>query len=68
MLHLFENSTRDLSLTPNLLPFLVYSLKLMAHEFLFNKEMLAASNSRLAFALGSMLLGAAIMALLGKWA
>jgi zinc transporter 1/2/3 len=40
----------------------------MAHDFLFNQEMLAASNRRLAFALGSMMLGAALMALLGKWA
>ena len=40
----------------------------MAHDFLFNKEMLAASNKRVAFALGSMTLGAGLMALLGKWA
>ena len=39
----------------------------MAHDFLFNKEMLAASNGRLTFALGSMMLGAGLMALLGKW-
>jgi solute carrier family 39 (zinc transporter), member 1/2/3 len=42
--------------------------QLMAHDFLFNKEMLAASNMRLSFSLGSMMLGAALMALLGKWA
>jgi len=49
---------------------LIYAslVELMAHDFLFNKEMLAASNLRLAFALGSMMLGAALMALLGKWA
>ena len=40
----------------------------MAHDFLFNKEMLAASNRRVAFALGAMILGGASMALLGKWA
>ena len=40
----------------------------MAHDFLFNKEMLAASNGGLAFSLGLMMLGAALMALLGKWA
>jgi hypothetical protein len=42
-------------------------LQLMAHDFLFNKEMLAASNGRVAFAVGSMMLGSALMALLGKW-
>lgn len=49
---------------------LIYTslVELMAHEFLFNQEMLAASNGRLAFSLGSMLLGAALMALLGRWA
>jgi zinc transporter 1/2/3 len=40
----------------------------MAHDFLFNKEMLAASNKRVAFSLGSMMLGGGLMALLGKWA
>ena len=40
----------------------------MAHDFLFNKEMLAASNKKLALALGSMMLGCALMALLGRWA
>jgi len=40
----------------------------MAHDFLFNEEMLAASNRRVSFALGSMVLGGASMALLGKWA
>ncbi|KAF9646231.1 ZIP zinc/iron transport family [Thelephora ganbajun] len=49
---------------------LIYAslVELMAHDFLFNNEMLTASNKRLAFALGSMTLGAALMALLGKWA
>jgi solute carrier family 39 (zinc transporter), member 1/2/3 len=43
-------------------------LQLLAHDFLFSKEMLGASNRRLAFAICSMLLGAALMSLLGKWA
>jgi len=40
----------------------------MAHDFLFSKGMLAVSNNRVAFFLGSMMLGAGLMALLGKWA
>ena len=40
----------------------------MAHEFLFNSDMLNASNSKLAYAIGCMVLGAGIMALLGRWA
>ncbi|THU99529.1 hypothetical protein K435DRAFT_818527 [Dendrothele bispora CBS 962.96] len=36
--------------------------------FLFNKEMMNASNGKLAYAIGSMLLGCALMALLGRWA
>ncbi|KAN0088666.1 Zinc/iron permease [Tylopilus felleus] len=43
-------------------------VELMAHEFLFNKEMSKASNGKLAYALGCMLLGTGIMALLGRWA
>ncbi|PPQ91495.1 hypothetical protein CVT25_013752 [Psilocybe cyanescens] len=43
-------------------------VELFAHEFLFNKEMMQASNGKLAYAVGSMCLGCAIMALLGKWA
>ncbi|KAF4593376.1 high-affinity Zn(2+) transporter zrt1 [Pleurotus pulmonarius] len=43
-------------------------VELLAHDFLFNKEMMNASNSKLAYALGSMLLGCGLMALLGKWA
>lgn len=43
-------------------------VELLAHEFLFNREMMDASNGKLAYALGSMLAGCAIMALLGKWA
>jgi zinc transporter 1/2/3 len=42
--------------------------QLLAHEFLFNKEMLNGSNAKLTYALGCMLAGCAIMALLGKWA
>jgi solute carrier family 39 (zinc transporter), member 1/2/3 len=41
---------------------------LLAHEFLFNKEMIEASNGKLAYALVSMLAGCGIMALLGRWA
>ncbi|KAJ2930959.1 hypothetical protein H1R20_g6104, partial [Candolleomyces eurysporus] len=49
---------------------LVYTglVELLAHDFLFNKEMMAASNWKLTYALGSMMLGAALMALLGRWA
>ncbi|KIY45790.1 ZIP-like iron-zinc transporter [Fistulina hepatica ATCC 64428] len=49
---------------------LIYTglVELLAHEFLFNKEMMSASNGHLAYAIGSMLLGCALMALLGKWA
>ncbi|KZP30637.1 ZIP-like iron-zinc transporter [Athelia psychrophila] len=49
---------------------LIYTglVELLAHEFLFNKEMINASNGRLAYALGCMLFGCGIMALLGRWA
>ncbi|KAJ6586228.1 ZIP-like iron-zinc transporter [Mycena sp. CBHHK59/15] len=43
-------------------------VELLAHEFLFNKEMINSSNGKLAYALGTMLFGCGIMALLGKWA
>ncbi|KAJ7450225.1 ZIP-like iron-zinc transporter [Mycena latifolia] len=43
-------------------------VELLAHEFLFNKEMIKSSNGKLAYAIGSMLFGCAMMALLGKWA
>ncbi|PIL25299.1 transporter [Ganoderma sinense ZZ0214-1] len=43
-------------------------VELMAHEFLFNTDMLQASNGKLAYALSCMVLGAGIMALLGRWA
>ncbi|KAF9006007.1 ZIP-like iron-zinc transporter [Cyathus striatus] len=49
---------------------LIYTglVELLAHEFLFNKEMMNGSNGKLAYAVGCMLLGCAVMALLGKWA
>jgi zinc transporter 1/2/3 len=49
---------------------LVYTglVELFAHEFLFNKEMMSASNGRLAYALSCMCLGCGLMALLGRWA
>ncbi|KAI0703020.1 Zinc/iron permease [Cytidiella melzeri] len=43
-------------------------VELLAHEFLFNKEMIEASNGKLTYALFCMLAGAGIMALLGRWA
>ncbi|KAG6909353.1 hypothetical protein DXG01_000953 [Tephrocybe rancida] len=49
---------------------LVYTglVELLAHEFLFNKEIMDGSNRKIAYAVSSMLLGCAIMALLGRWA
>jgi zinc transporter 1/2/3 len=49
---------------------LIYTglVELLAHEFLFNKEMMDGSNKKLAYALTCMLLGCGLMALLGKWA
>ncbi|KAF8500515.1 ZIP-like iron-zinc transporter [Gautieria morchelliformis] len=43
-------------------------VELLAHEFLFNPTMHQASNGRLAFACITMLFGAGIMSLLGRWA
>ncbi|XP_006461791.1 hypothetical protein AGABI2DRAFT_193175 [Agaricus bisporus var. bisporus H97] len=43
-------------------------VELLAHEFLFNKEMMESSGGRLAFAVLAMFLGCGIMALLGRWA
>jgi len=43
-------------------------VELIAHEFLFNKEMINASNGHVAYALSCMLFGTGIMALLGRWA
>ncbi|KAJ7625642.1 ZIP-like iron-zinc transporter [Roridomyces roridus] len=49
---------------------LIYTglVELLAHEFLFNKEMMNASNKKLTYALGTMLFGCGVMALLGRWA
>jgi zinc transporter 1/2/3 len=49
---------------------LIYTglVELLAHEFLFNKDMVNWSNGKLAFALCSMLAGCGIMSLLGRWA
>ncbi|KIY69507.1 ZIP-like iron-zinc transporter [Cylindrobasidium torrendii FP15055 ss-10] len=43
-------------------------VELLAHEFLFSKEMMKASNGQLCYAIGCMMLGCGLMALLGKWA
>lgn len=43
-------------------------VQLLAHEFLFNREMMEGPISRLVFSIGVMMLGAGLMALLGKWA
>ncbi|KAG1880751.1 ZIP-like iron-zinc transporter [Suillus subluteus] len=43
-------------------------VELLAHEFIFNKEMINGSNGRVAYALSCMLFGCGIMALLGRWA
>ncbi|KXN87518.1 Zinc-regulated transporter 2 [Leucoagaricus sp. SymC.cos] len=49
---------------------LIYTglVELLAHDFLFNKEMMEGSNGKLAYAIGSMCLGCGLMALLGRWA
>ncbi|KAJ3996316.1 ZIP-like iron-zinc transporter [Lentinula boryana] len=49
---------------------LIYTgmVELLAHEFLFSREMQTSSNARLARCVGTMLLGCGLMALLGKWA
>jgi len=49
---------------------LIYTglVELIAHEFLFNKEMINGSNGKLAYAITCMLFGCGIMALLGRWA
>ncbi|KIM60684.1 hypothetical protein SCLCIDRAFT_16254 [Scleroderma citrinum Foug A] len=43
-------------------------VELLAHEFLFNKEMSEASDSKVAYAVICMLFGSVMMAFLGKWA
>ncbi|OSX65117.1 hypothetical protein POSPLADRAFT_1134396 [Postia placenta MAD-698-R-SB12] len=49
---------------------LIYTglVELMAHEFVFNKDMIEGPTRNLVFTLGCMLLGAGLMSLLGKWA
>ncbi|KAJ7208865.1 ZIP-like iron-zinc transporter [Mycena pura] len=49
---------------------LIYTglVELLAHEFLFSKDMAERSRGHLAYAVVSMLLGCGIMALLGRWA
>ncbi len=49
---------------------LIYTgfVELLAHEFLFSREMREASTGKLLYALGCMMLGCGLMALLGKWA
>ncbi|GJE93307.1 ZIP zinc/iron transport family protein [Phanerochaete sordida] len=49
---------------------LIYTglVELLAHEFLFNKEMINGSNGKLLYALGCMMAGCALMAVLGRWA
>ena len=47
---------------------LICSPQLLAHEFLFNPEMIKGSNGKLAYAMICMLFGCGIMALLGRWA
>ncbi len=49
---------------------LIYTglVELLAHEFLFDEAMKHTSNRRLCFACGCMVLGAGVMALLGRWA
>ncbi|KAH8116499.1 ZIP zinc/iron transport family [Phellopilus nigrolimitatus] len=49
---------------------LVYTglVELLAHEFLFSREMARAGSAKLAYASVCMLAGAGLMALLGRWA
>lgn len=42
--------------------------QLLAHEFLFNKEMINGPTWKLLYAIGCMILGCGVMALLGRWA
>jgi len=43
-------------------------VELLAHEFLFSSEMREAPLGKLLYALACMILGAGIMAMLGRWA
>ncbi|KAG6901950.1 hypothetical protein C0995_006360 [Termitomyces sp. Mi166 len=49
---------------------LIYTglVELIAHEFLFSKEMITASNLKLTYNIGCMFAGWALMSLLGRWA
>ncbi|KAG6861081.1 hypothetical protein C0995_004180 [Termitomyces sp. Mi166 len=49
---------------------LIYTglVELIAHEFLFSKEMITASNFKLTYNIGCMFAGWALMSLLGRWA
>lgn len=44
------------------------TVELLGHEFLRNREMTNAPTSKVVYAVGSMLIGAGVMALLGRWA
>ena len=44
------------------------AVELLAHEFIFNKEMIHGSTGKVLYAVGSLLAGCAIMSLLGRWA
>lgn len=46
----------------------LFCSQLLAHEFLFNREMMNGPTNRIVFSIGVMMLGAGLMALLGKWA
>ncbi|PFH51961.1 hypothetical protein AMATHDRAFT_141454 [Amanita thiersii Skay4041] len=43
-------------------------VELLAHEFLFNKEMLYGPTRQIVYAISCMCLGCGLMALLGRWA
>ncbi|KZV66306.1 ZIP-like iron-zinc transporter [Peniophora sp. CONT] len=49
---------------------LIYTglVELLAHDFLFSREMREASNGKVLYAVGCMCAGCALMALLGRWA
>lgn len=48
--------------------FFFFCLQLLAHEFLFDHDMIHGSNGQVIYAVVCMLFGAGIMALLGRWA
>ncbi|KAI0033907.1 ZIP zinc/iron transport family [Vararia minispora EC-137] len=49
---------------------LIYTglVELLAHEFIFSQEMREASNAKVLYAIGCMMFGCGVMALLGRWA